>query len=54
MKKRELECQALWDTLKDMKVQTGQKGNPIWDVRMMSELLQVRALDTKAKRKLQI
>jgi len=54
LKKRELECQALWDTLKDMKVQSGQKGNPIWDVRSMNELLQVRALDTKAKRKLQI
>jgi len=54
LKKRELECQALWDTLKDMKVQTGQKSNPIWDVRMMNELLQVRALDTKAKRKLQL
>ena len=54
LKKRELECQALWDTLKDMKVQTAQKGNPVWDVRKMTELLEVRALDTKAKRKLQI
>jgi hypothetical protein len=52
LKKRELECQAHWDILKDMKVQKGQKENPLWDVRKMTELLEVRALDTKAKRKL--
>lgn len=48
LKKRELECQALWDTLKDMLV----SGKNVYDVRMMNELLAVRALDTKAKRKL--
>ena len=52
LKKRELECQALWDTLKDMQVQ--KTPTPLWDVRMMNELLAVRALDTKAKRKLKI
>jgi hypothetical protein len=52
LKKRELECQALWDTLKDMQVQ--KTPTPLWDVRMMTELLAVRALDTKAKRKLKI
>lgn len=50
LKKRELECQALWDTLKDMLV----SGKNLYDVRMMNELLAVRALDTKAKRKLKV
>ena len=50
LKKRELECQALWDTLKDMLV----SGKNVYDVRMMNELLAVRALDTKAKRKLKV
>ena len=48
LKKRELECQALWDTLKDMKV-TGQKQ---MDLTQMMQILQKRALDTKAHRKL--
>ena len=50
LKKRELECQALWDTLKDMLV----SGKNVYDVRMMNELLAVRALDTKSKRKLKV
>lgn len=50
LKKRELECQALWETLRDMRDQ--QRG--IFDTRQMMELLSVRALDTKAKRKLGI
>ena len=48
MKKRELECQALWDTLKDMQI----SGKQVFDVRQMGDLLALRALDTKAKRKL--
>lgn len=50
LKKRELECQALWETLKDM-----YHGDlKAYDTRQMIELLSVRALDTKAKRKLSI
>ena len=48
LKKRELECQALWETLREM--QGNQKG--IFDSRQMMDLLSIRALDTKAKRKL--
>ena len=48
LKKRELECQALWETLKDMYV----SGRQAYDVRAMLDLLSLRALDTKAKRKL--
>ena len=48
LKKRESECQALWDTLKDM--QSGHAG--MFDAKRMVELLSVRSLDTKAKRKL--
>ena len=50
LKKRESECQALWDTLKDMQ---GKKPG-LFDASQMMELLAVRALDTKAKRKLGI
>jgi len=50
LKKRELECQALWETLKDM--YHGDKR--AYDVKSMLEILAVRALDTKAKRKLAI
>jgi hypothetical protein len=50
LKKRELECQALWDTLKDMQ---GSRAG-MFDSKQMMELLAVRALDTKAKRKLGI
>lgn len=50
LKKRELECQALWETLKDM-----YNGDlQAYDTRQMVDLLSVRALDTKAKRKLSI
>jgi len=48
LKKRELECSALWDTLRDMYV--GQKKS--YNVDQMMNLLSLRALDTKAKRKL--
>ena len=48
LKKRELECQALWDTLKDMKVQ----GQNLFDKQQMIAILASRALDTKAHRKL--
>lgn len=50
LKKRELECSALWETLKDMHVSARQ----IFDARQMLDLLALRALDTKAKRKLKI
>jgi hypothetical protein len=50
LKKRELECQALWETLKDM--YHGELR--AYDTRQMLEILAVRALDTKAKRKLSI
>jgi len=51
LKKRELECQALWDTLKDL---LAASKNNVYDIRQMPDLLAVRALDTKAKRKLKI
>lgn len=44
LKKRELECQALWDTLKDLKNQL--------DINLVLNVLKKRALDTKANRKL--
>jgi hypothetical protein len=50
LKKRELECSALWETLKDMHISSRQ----IFDARQMQDLLALRALDTKAKRKLKI
>ena len=50
LKKRELECAALWETLKDMHV----SGRNIFDVRQMMELLALRALDVKARRKLKL
>ena len=50
LKKRELECAALWETLKDMRI----SGRNIFDARQMVDLLALRALDTKAKRKLKI
>ena len=49
LKKRELECQALWDTLKDLQIQRG-----VFDARQMLDVLARRALDTKARRKLAI
>lgn len=50
LRKRELECQALWDTLKDMR----QSGQANFSVQAMMQLLEVRALDGKAKRKLNL
>jgi hypothetical protein len=44
LKKRELECQALWDTLKDLK--TGDR--KMFDVNQMKAVLAKRSLDTKA------
>ncbi len=38
LKKREAECQALWDTLKDMQV----SGKNVFDVRQMTDLLAIR------------
>lgn len=48
LKKRELECAALWDTLRDMYVAPRK----VYDKKQMMELLAIRALDTKAQRKL--
>ena len=48
LKKRELECQALWETLRDMYSSSQQ----VYDTRQMLEVLQVRALDVKARKKL--
>lgn len=50
LKKRELECQALWETLKDLK--TGDK--KMFDINQMKIALAKRSLDTKAQRKLAI
>lgn len=50
LKKRELECSALWETLRDMHI----SARNIFDARQMMDLLALRALDTKAKRKLKI
>lgn len=47
LKKRELECQALWETLKDMK----EAG---FDLNRMMQLFAKRALDSKAQRKLEM
>ena len=46
LKKRELECQALWDTLKDLKVSV--------EAGVLKQVLAKRGLDTKAGRKLNI
>lgn len=50
LKKRELECQALWDTIKDMK----HAGTNTFDSTHVLKILAKRALDTKANRKLGI
>jgi hypothetical protein len=50
LKKRELECSALWETLRDMY----SGGKQSYDTRQMLDLLALRALDTKAKRKLNL
>ena len=50
LKKREAECQALWDTLKDMK----HAGTHVFDSSALLSLLKKRQLDTKAPRKLDI
>ena len=50
LKKRELECSALWETLRDMYHGARQ----VYDTRQLLDILALRALDTKAKRKLNI
>lgn len=50
LKKRELECSALWETLRDMY----HSGKGVYDTRALLEILALRALDTKAKRKLHL
>jgi len=48
LKKRELECQALWDTLKEQ-----VQGNMV-NQNVMMDLLSKRALNSKARRKLNL
>ena len=50
LKKRELECQALWETLRDMY----NSSIDAYDTRQMLDVLARRALDTKAKKKLNL
>ena len=47
LKKRELECQALWETLKDLK-------DGGLDVKRLMQAFAKRALETKAHRKLEL
>ena len=44
LKKREMECQALWDTLNEIK--------DFFDVNMILKILAKRALDSKGMRKM--
>lgn len=48
LKKRELECGALWDTLRDLNNAEGET----YDKANLPALLAVRALDYKAQRKI--
>merc|ERR1719188_94979 len=48
LKKRELECQALWETLNDLY----NSNQAVYDTRQMLDVLAIRALDVKAKKKL--
>jgi hypothetical protein len=48
LKKRELECQALWDTLRDLKKADEKQ----YDLTQIKAALAKRGLDTKASRKL--
>ena len=48
LRKRENECQALWETLRDMYSSSQQ----VYDTRQMIDVLAVRALDVKAQKKL--
>jgi hypothetical protein len=48
LKKREMECAALWDTLKDLNNSEGAH----YDKGKLPALLAVRALDFKAQRKI--
>ena len=50
LKKRELECHALWDTLKDLK----NVGKDTFDTKEIVAVLKKRSLETKAPRKLGI
>lgn len=50
LKKRELECQALWETLRDLY----NSSIDAYDTRQMLDVLARRALDTKAKKKLNL
>lgn len=50
LQKRELECQALWETLRDL--YNGSQA--AYDTRQLLDVLAVRALDVKARKKLNI
>lgn len=45
LKKRELECAALWDTFKDLYLTDGDK----YDKKQLEKLFSIRALDVKAQ-----
>ena len=48
LKKKEVECNQLWETMKDI------HGSNKFGSREMIELLAIRQLDSKAKRKLKL
>ena len=50
LQKRELECQALWETLRDLY----NSSQDAYDTRQMMDVLAVRALDVKARKKLSL
>ena len=52
LRKRELECQALWDSLKDLKDIMSEQSTA--DMSHMMKILAKRALDSKAHRKLDL
>lgn len=52
LRKRELECQALWDSLKDIKDIMAEQSSA--DLSHMMKILAKRALDSKAHRKLDL
>lgn len=50
LKKKEVECNQLWETMKD--VLASNKG--VFDSRQLMDSLAIRQLDSKAKRKLKL
>ena len=50
LKKKEVECNQLWETLRDMHISSKK----LYDARQLNDLLAIRQLDSKAKRKLKV